>query len=344
MIQSIKQFYVSLCNVLVSWKTPEDFSFDYQINHVLLIRLDELGDFVLWLDSAKEYRKIYPDRRITLLVNEKWYDLAKSLDYWDEVIGINTTQFRFNPFYRIKWLMFIREQLFHTVICPRYTIQFLLEPAIVAISGAEHKIVFQGNYPLYKQNYWTRMIRSSAQEMHELKRNGEFLVGLGHYKFRSSVPKLPIEKMPTYNVIKNIVICPSSYRKEKIWPRDNFIKLMDRIRAKFDGQIIICNNKIMDFPEYEQTYNFTGSTDIMEFISIINGSSLVIANDSAPIHLASALDVPSICIGAGKWGRRFVPYDMDKTREGQVFPKVIYNQDVKSIKVEEVWFLVKGMI
>ena len=27
---------------------------------VLLIRQDAIGDFVMWLDTAKEYRKLYP--------------------------------------------------------------------------------------------------------------------------------------------------------------------------------------------------------------------------------------------------------------------------------------------
>ena len=46
-------------------------------NGLLLLRLDALGDFILWLDSAKEYRKIYPGRKITLLVNAAWVESGR---------------------------------------------------------------------------------------------------------------------------------------------------------------------------------------------------------------------------------------------------------------------------
>ena len=47
---------------------------------VLLIRVDAIGDFVLWLDTAKEYRKLYPSEeyRIVLVGNKLWGELAES--------------------------------------------------------------------------------------------------------------------------------------------------------------------------------------------------------------------------------------------------------------------------
>ena len=48
---------------------------------VLLIRQDTIGDFVLWLDTAKEYRKLYPsgNYKIVLVGNALWCDLARDL-------------------------------------------------------------------------------------------------------------------------------------------------------------------------------------------------------------------------------------------------------------------------
>ncbi len=68
------------------WKTPCP-----QKNHlevVLLIRQDAIGDFVMWLDTAKEYRKLYHPINIELFwwVMQLWFDLAKGLPYWDEIL------------------------------------------------------------------------------------------------------------------------------------------------------------------------------------------------------------------------------------------------------------------
>lgn len=316
---------------MVSFIPPNDF------NDVLMLRLDQLGDFTLWLDSAKEYRKLYYGKRLTLLVNANWYDLAKSLPYWDSIIPLDTIKFRINPFYRFKILKLVRTLGFEIVICPRHSVKFTLEPSIVAISGATQKIVCEGSFPIEKQNYFTRSIPMYPQR-HELSRNAEFLRGLGRDNFKSSVPNLPMPRI-SLDLRTKIVICPGSFRKRKEWPLIKFITLMHRL---YGHQIIICNNLPIDNLPYHVS-DLTGKTDLMEFIDCIRSASLVIANDSAPIHLAVSLDVPSVCIGAENKGR-FLPYEVEKTREGMILPKLIYKPNVKDITVEEVWRVVKEMI
>lgn len=329
MLREIKQYYVSLTNRIASFFPPNDF------DDILIVRLDQLGDFVLWLDSAKEYRKLYHEKRITLVVNQNWYDLAKSLPYWDEVIGLDTIKFRINPFYRINFLIFIRKKGFEIVICPRHSVKFTLEPPIVAVSGATQKIVCEGSFPIEKQNYFTRSI-PMRPNVHELSRNADFLRGLGRNNFKSTVQSLSILKGIDD---KAIVICPGSFRKSKEWPLKRFIRLMHHL---YGHRIIVCNDRLIkNLPMH--VIDITGRTKLMEFIDQINNASLVIANDSAPIHLAAAMDVPSICIGVEKLGR-FVPYYLEKYRERMVLPKLVYKQNVKDITVEEVLNVVKGMI
>lgn len=329
----MKQFYVSLTNWIVSFIPPDDF------NDVLIMRLDQLGDFVLWLDSAKEYRKLYHGKHLTLLVNQNWYDLAKSLPYWDDVIGLDTIKFRIDPWYRIKFLIFIRRKGFNIVICPRNSVKFTLEPPIVAISGAQQKIVCEGSFPTEKQNYFTRSI-PMWPERHELSRNAQFLRGLGRPHFKSTVPQLFINR--NTDVGKYILICPTSFRKRKEWPIEKFEQLKLRIES-INREIYICGDKKIYFKYVHPYSNFTGRTNLLGFINMIAHASLVIANDSSPIHLAAALDVPSVCIGSESYGR-FLPYEVEKSREGMILPRLVYKPNVKDITVEEVWNVVKEII
>ena len=39
-----------------------------QLELVLLIRQDGIGDFVIWLDTAKEYRKLYPPDKYKIVL------------------------------------------------------------------------------------------------------------------------------------------------------------------------------------------------------------------------------------------------------------------------------------
>ena len=45
-----------------------------QLKVLLLIRQDAIGDFILWLDTAKEYRKHFPPEnyKIVLIGNALW--------------------------------------------------------------------------------------------------------------------------------------------------------------------------------------------------------------------------------------------------------------------------------
>lgn len=329
MIRKAKQLYVSLTNWIVACVAPSDF------DDVLIIRLDQLGDFVLWLDSAKEYRKLYHGKRLTLLVNANWYNFAKSMPYWDDVIPLDTMKFRINPFYRIKSLLLIRKRGFDIVICPRHSVKFTLEPPIVAISGATQKIVCEGSFPIEKKNYYTRSIKMRPN-VHELIRNADFLRGLGRHNFKCTAPVIPLASPPK---IKNIVICPKSFRKRKEWPLSRFIKIMHNL---YEFPIIVCNDtKINNLPIH--VYDLTGKTNITQFVNIINNATLVIANDSAAIHIATALNVPSVCIGSENHGR-FIPYSLEKDREGMVLPKLVYRPNVKDIPVSDVWDIVKEMI
>lgn len=331
MIRKFKQFYVSFFNWLVSSIPPSDF------DDVLILRLDQLGDFVLWLDSAKEYRKLYHNKRLTLLVNANWYDFAKSLPYWDDVIPLDTMRFRLAPWYRLNFLLFIRRKGFDIVICPRHSVKFTLEPPIVAISGAQQKIVCEGSFPIEKQNYFTRSI-PMRPDVHELSRNADFLRGLGRSHFKSTVPQLP---KPRINEAWTgwIVICPKSFRKRKEWPLNNFIELMHKLRGQL---VLICNDKhIKNLPSY--VHDLTGTTQLTGFVEIISQARLVIANDSAAIHLAAAYNVPSVCIGTEKPGR-FIPYEVEKPRDGMVLPRLVYRENVKDITVEEVWIVVKELL
>ena len=73
-----------------------------QLKLVLLIRQDAIGDFILWLDTAKEYRKYYPPDKckIVLVGNALWCDLAKELPFWDEVLPVSVKAFKTLSRYR----------------------------------------------------------------------------------------------------------------------------------------------------------------------------------------------------------------------------------------------------
>ena len=56
-----------------------------------IIRMDAIGDFVLWLDAASALCAKYPRPayRVTLIANTVWADLAESSGLFDDVIRLS---------------------------------------------------------------------------------------------------------------------------------------------------------------------------------------------------------------------------------------------------------------
>ena len=79
----IRSLFYILFDSIALWVTKDPKQ--NQLKMVLLIRQDAIGDFILWLDTAKEYRKYFPPEnyKIILIGNELWFDLAKELPFWD---------------------------------------------------------------------------------------------------------------------------------------------------------------------------------------------------------------------------------------------------------------------
>ena len=67
-------FYIFDSLALFNPTPPQNNKFDL----VLIVRQDAIGDFILWLNTAKEYRQLYPPNKykIILIGNASWSGLA----------------------------------------------------------------------------------------------------------------------------------------------------------------------------------------------------------------------------------------------------------------------------
>ena len=73
-----------------------------KLNLVLIVRQDAIGDFILWLNTAKEYRQLYPPNKykIILIGNASWSGFADTFPYWDKVFPIYSKKFKSLTGYR----------------------------------------------------------------------------------------------------------------------------------------------------------------------------------------------------------------------------------------------------
>ncbi len=298
-------------------------------NAVLIIRLDAIGDFILWLDAAKEFRKIYPPDiyKIVLIGNQEWASLAEKTLYFSEVWALNKRSFSRDPIYRYKFLKRVRQAGFETVINTVFSREFYWGDAIVRTCGALNRIGLKGdNANIESQwqrkiadNSYTNLVSIENQTNMELIRNASFMRQLGLTEFRSSIPILNFstKKPDAFRIRDYFIIFVGASWHGKRWPVNNFFELSKRIHQATGWMGIMCGGK-NDFNGYRNVdnsdvpmMNWIGKTSLEELAAIVSEAHLMISNDTSAVHISAAVATPVICVlGGGHYGR-FMPYEIE---------------------------------
>ena len=304
---------------------------------LLIIRLDAIGDFILWLDAAGGLRRLYPqeDYEITLLGNHIWTSLAEKLHWFDRVWPLERKQYLLNPLYFIRMLLKVRAESFDIVINPTYSREFKVGDILTMASQAPLRIGSTGDLDRIKpwqrrisDRWYTLLVPAQDKSLMELERNADFVRGLGSETFRSSVPELPLVSglPPGFMVRDYFVIVPGAGSPAKQWPVRRFSEIAERIHQKTGWLAIICGGpddeplgkNILEESDVPSE-NWCGKTSLPELVAVLSGARLVITNDTGAAHIAAARSVPVICIMGGGHPNRFMPYRIE-TRTSKPLP------------------------
>ena len=298
-----------------------------QLKLILLIRQDRIGDFILWLDTAKEYRKYYPPEnyKIILIGNAIWSDLAKGLPFWDEVLPVNVKAFKALSRYRWNILRKVRNFGAKIAIQPTYSREFYHGDSLIRASNASKKVSSAGNMSNRNQlksnladRWHTELIPSSPEQLSELERNAEFFSGFIKKLYLPSYPELELSCDCKIQELKHksfYILSLGANKKYREWPYKYYAKIAQKIHKKTGWLGLICGaenefylgehiKKLCDAP----LQNYTGQTTLSELTCLLAKSQILISNETGTAHIANAVGTPTVCIlGGGHFGR-FVPY------------------------------------
>ena len=298
-----------------------------QLKLILLIRQDRIGDFILWLDTAKEYRKYYPPEnyKIILIGNAIWSDLAKGLPFWDEVLPVNVKAFKALSRYRWNILRKVRNFGAKIAIQPTYSREFYHGDSLIRASNASKKVSSAGNMSNRNQlksnladRWHTELIPSSPEQLSELERNAEFFSGFIKKLYLPSYPELELSCDCNIQELKHksfYILSLGANKKYREWPYKYYAKIAQKIHKKTGWLGLICGaenefylgehiKKLCDAP----LQNYTGQTTLSELTCLLAKSQILISNETGTAHIANAVGTPTVCIlGGGHFGR-FVPY------------------------------------
>lgn len=316
-----------------------------RLKQILIVKLDAIGDFIVWLDAAKELRNIYPpdEYRITLLGNSQWADIARSLPYFDEIWTVDRSSFFYSSACYIELITKLNCTTFDVVLHPVYSREFLYGDCFVWASNARQKIGMRGdciNLSRWQihlgERVYSDLVPESSNNVAELEHNALLIRWLGLTGFRAGIPdtsaavKQPVNNLPA----QYYVIIAGAGVGLRMWPTSRYAALAERIYTEIGLAAIVCGGekeaslgKFLEESGSVPIINLTGKTTLTELFTVISGAEFVVGNETGGIHIAVAVGVPSVCITGGGHFSRFIPYAPDIRTNKQLPIPVFRNMD-----------------
>ena len=279
---------------------------------ILIIKPSSFGDIIQANPALTALRELYPDAEITWLIFDVWADI---LDFfpdlnkkivWKKSGGISE--------YR-RVISEVRQEKFDLVI----DLQGLLRTALIAfLSGAPRKL----GVPGMKEMSWV-LVKETYPEKRALNAAYRSLEPLRFISRKAFEPKFNIKIdnvtaavvdaiLKKENILvsdKLVAIVPSARGRAKQWPVEYFRKLISLlVSGSKNLRIVILGGKnTLGLYPGIGVIDLSGKTTLKNLAAILKKCSLVIGLDTGPVHLAAAMDVPSVVLFGGSDARETAP-------------------------------------
>lgn len=269
------------------------------MNKVLIIQTAFIGDVILATPLAEKLHAFFPQTRIDFLVRKGNEGLLQNHPFINKVLIWNKKE------NKIKNLF----QLIHGVKAEQYDLivnvhRFSSSGLICFLSGAKLKVGFDKNP--FSFCYDIRVRHQIGNQMHEIQRNlslvekftDQSLVKPRLYPAPDDIQKAAVYSRKNGNIFSFITIAPTSVWFTKQVPAHQWVKLIQKqdknltiylLGASTD--IAACDHirKMADRPN---VINLAGKLTFLQSAALMKESTMNFVNDSAPMHMASAMNAP----------------------------------------------------
>lgn len=265
------------------------------MKRILLIQTASIGDVILSTPLLEKLNDIYPDSKIDLLIkkgNESlfiFHPFLNKLLIWDK---------KNNKYINLLLLLkSIRVEKYELVINMQ---RFASTGFLTAFSGAPERIGFDKNPFSFKFTEKVKhIINKNDNDLHEVDRNLMLLQKYStsnDYKIKLYPSILDIDFVSSYKDEKYICIAPSSLWFTKQFPEHKWVEFLKKtdqnlkvylLGSKGDVEM---NEEIIFDANHPKAVNLAGKLSLIQSAALMKDAVMNFVNDSAPLHLASAMN------------------------------------------------------
>jgi ADP-heptose:LPS heptosyltransferase len=324
---------------------------------VLIVRVDEIGDYMLWRPLIRELCKAerFKGMQFTLCGNSSWRSLYEQLDAdtFDQTVWLDKTRFKEDLFYRYRFLQQIYKKGFRWVINPTYSRDKRNDDAIVKAAAAPDNFGMVANTENwrtydkgYDRNLYLHCWVGPTTPLFELTRNRKFTEYVTGKNIETIHWQIPEAKLPTLSITlpeKFVVIFPGSRSKHRIWPAAYFAEVAQYFQQKDGLAIVVCggNGDRIYADAFKEAFvgsvtDLTGATRLPELLTILHRAEALVTVDTGSVHLAAAVGCRVLGIYNGSQYGRFSPYPNELTKQViSIYPIEIIHELLNPITIQQ---------
>lgn len=313
-----------------------------QPKKILIRGVNWIGDAVLTIPSVRSIKKSFPSAHIAILVNPLIAQIFKENPDVDEIIIYGDNHKGVKG--RFILANMLRSKKFDTAIL----LQNAFDAAFIAwLARIPERIGYSRDFrrPLLTKAI---PVRKDIVSQHQVYYYLDLLNSIGiktaetqPYLFLTSEERQLAKNMISLKDDKTVPLIGinpgATYGSAKRWPAERFAEVIARIVDHLNGRVIIFGSpsetdiadeivslvrkgKPAEFPAQGVEFkgltteskpgvlDMSGKTDIRELASLISLCDAFITNDSGPMHIASALLVPTVAVFGSTNSRTTGPF------------------------------------
>lgn len=274
---------------------------------VLVIQTAWYGDLMLTTPLIRAVKRGWPEAEVTVLVRADAAALLVGNPHLTRLIPYDKRGSERGIFSVLKRARGVRRAGFELVLCPHRSLRSAL---LARASGAPRRVGFTTT-----SAPWLFTDRVEPEGDHEVDRNLSLLAPLG-LEPAGRKPEL-FPDQADRQVVEAFLcrlgwrertfaaIAPGSIWHTKRWPPVHYVRLIQRLNEEWpvvlvggpaDRSVAAAILARLGQPPERLVADATGQFSLLASAELIGRARLLVSNDSAPVHMASAMETPTLAL------------------------------------------------
>jgi len=268
------------------------------IRQILVIQTAFIGDVILATGLLEKLHSNYPEAEIDFLVRKGNESLMNEHPFVRETIVWDKKGEKYRNLFKL--IGRVRKTRYDLAVNVQ---RFANSGLITALSKAGHKIGFDKNP--FSWTFNEKIPHEIGNGVHEVERNHALIRKLTDDQYRK--PKLyptaqDFEAIKQWQNQPYICMAPASVWFTKQYPKEQWIRLIKAL--PFEGNIFLLGapsdknlcDEIKGKSAHANVQNLCGQLSLLQSTALMKGAVMNYVNDSAPMHLASAINAKTCAI------------------------------------------------